>query len=102
MDGGGLEDLGGGRFALSGDLVFATVIPLLAAGDAAFAPHAAADVDLSRVARVDSAGLALLLEWSVSRRAAARAITYRNAPEAIRTLARIGEVEALLAAAGAG
>ena len=31
-----------------------------------------------------------------------RAITYRNAPEAIRTLAGIGEVEALLSGAGAG
>lgn len=102
MDAGVLEDLGGGRFALSGDLVFATVAPLLAAGDAAFAQLAAADVDLARVGRVDSAGLALLLEWSVSRRATGRAISYRHAPEAIRTLARIGEVEGLLAEAGAG
>jgi phospholipid transport system transporter-binding protein len=102
MDAGALEDLGGGRFALSGDLVFATVAPLLAAGDAAFARLAAADLDLARVGLVDSAGLALLLEWSVSRRAAGRAIAYRNAPPAIRTLARIGEVEGLLAEAGAG
>ncbi|HEU0225210.1 MAG TPA: STAS domain-containing protein [Steroidobacteraceae bacterium] len=102
MEAGALEDLGAGRFALSGDLVFATVAPLLAAGDAAFASLAEADVDLSGVGRVDSAGLALLLEWSVSGRATGRAIRYRNAPEAMRTLARIGEVEALLTAAGTG
>lgn len=102
VDAGALEDLGSGRFALSGDLVFGTVAPLLAAGDAAFAALAAAEVDLARVGRVDSAGLALLLEWSVGRRATGRAIRYRNAPEAMRTLARIGEVEALLAEAGPG
>lgn len=102
MEPGALEDLGGGRFALSGDLVFGTVGSLLAAGDAAFAALAEADVDLARVGRVDSAGLALLLEWSLSRRAKGRAIRYRNAPEAMRTLARIGEVEGLLAETGAG
>lgn len=97
-----LSDQGGGRFALAGDLVFETVPALLAAGDAAFGARPEADVDLAGVGRVDSAGLALLLEWSVSRRAAGRAISYRNAPETLRTLARIGEVEALLGTASAG
>jgi len=102
MAAGGLQDLGAGRFALAGELVFATVVPLLAAGERAFAAFAEVEVDLSGVVRVDSAGLALLLEWSLGRRAAGRAITYRQAPEALRTLARIGEVEGLLAEAGTG
>jgi phospholipid transport system transporter-binding protein len=97
-----LRDEGGGRFALSGDLVFGTVPALLGAGDAAFGALAQADVDLAGVGRVDSAGLALLLEWSVRARGAGRTLRYRNAPAALAALAGISEVEGLLEPAGAG
>jgi phospholipid transport system transporter-binding protein len=102
VDAAALRDVGGGRFALSGDLMFATVPALLGAGDAALGAHAQADVDLAAVGRVDSAGLALLLEWSVSARAAGRALRYRNAPAALAALAGISELGELLAAAGTG
>jgi phospholipid transport system transporter-binding protein len=97
-----LVDLGGGRFALSGDLVFETVPALLIPGDAAFAAIARADVDLAGVGRVDSAGLALLLEWSVAARAAGRELGYRQAPAALVTLAGISEVEGLLGTSAGG
>ena len=65
---GALASVGDGRFELSGDVGFADAGRLLAEGDAAFRGLGAVDVDLARVARVDSAGLALLLEWSVAAR----------------------------------
>jgi ABC-type transporter Mla MlaB component len=59
---GALAAAGAGRFELSGDVGFADAARLLTEGDAAFAGLDRVDVDLARVARVDSAGLALLLE----------------------------------------
>jgi len=97
-----LRDEGSGRFALSGDLSFGTVPALLGAGDAAFGALARAEVDLAGVERVDSAGLALLLEWSVRARGAGRTLRYRHAPVALAALAGISEVEELLEPAGAG
>ncbi len=93
---GALAPVGDGRFELSGNVGFADAARLLVEGDAAFRGLGAVEVDLARVARVDSAGLALLLEWSVAARAAGRALRYRNIPPAITSLAGISEVEDLL------
>ncbi len=102
MDAARLSDQGAGRFALSGDLVFDTVPALLGAGEAAFGALDQAEVDLAGVGRVDSAGLALLLEWSIAGRAAGRAMRYRNVPAALAALAGISEVGALLTTDSAG
>jgi phospholipid transport system transporter-binding protein len=99
---GALAAAGSGRFELSGDVGFADAARLLAEGDAAFAGHETVEVDLARVARVDSAGLALLLEWSLAARAGSRTLRYLNIPPAIASLAGISEVEELLAPTGGG
>lgn len=91
--------LDAGRYALSGDLVFDQVTHLLGAGDVAFGALAEADIDLAEVARVDSAGLALLLEWSVAARDAGRVVRYRNMPAGLVSLAGISEVSELLGVA---
>ncbi|MGQ0384598.1 MAG: STAS domain-containing protein [Gammaproteobacteria bacterium] len=98
----GFSDLGGGRFALAGDLVFDTVPGLLALGDAAFAASARAEVDLARIGRIDSAGVALLLEWVIAARGAGRELRYRHPPPALAVLAGLGEVGALIGADAAG
>jgi phospholipid transport system transporter-binding protein len=94
---GRLAAAGDGRFALSGDVGFADAARLLAQGDAEFAGLERVEVDLARVARIDSAGLALLLEWSLSARDAGRALAYRNVPPALASLAGISDVAELLA-----
>ena len=99
---GALAVAGSGRFELSGDVGFADAARLLAEGDAAFAGHGPVDVDLARVARVDSAGLALLLEWSLTARAAGRTLRYLNIPPAIASLAGISDVVELLAPSAGG
>lgn len=92
-----LQALAPGGYTLAGPLVFATVTALLAEGEAAFAGQGAIVIDLAGVTRADSAGLALLLEWSLAARAAGREIRYRNLPEEIIALATLSEVQGLLA-----
>jgi phospholipid transport system transporter-binding protein len=99
---GRLEAAGPGRFALSGDVGFEDAARLLAEGDAAFGTLDRAEVDLVNVTRVDSAGLALLLEWSLAARTAGRALGYLNVPPSLASLAGISDVAELLAPAGGG
>ena len=86
-----------GRFELSGDIGFEDAARLLAEGDAAFGALQQVELDFSGVARVDSAGLALLLEWSLAARSAGQSLRYRNIPPAIASLAGISDVAELLA-----
>ncbi len=91
-----LQDRGDGRFSLSGDLVFENAARVLEEGDAAFVGHPRVEVDLAEVGRVDSAGLALLLEWAVAARAAGRVVSYRNLPSGVSALAGISDVSEML------
>ena len=87
-----LSSQGNGRWILSGDLLFETSAQLLAEGEAAFGAAPRIEVDLSRVRRMDSAGLALLLEWSLAARAGGSVVVYRNPPAVLGALAGISEV----------
>ena len=88
-----------GRFAVRGPLVFASARRASEAGVRAFSAAAEKDlqVDCSAVTAGDSAGLAVLLTWLAW--ATRQGVTMRmvHVPEAIRAMARISEVEALLA-----
>jgi phospholipid transport system transporter-binding protein len=88
----GLVSLGQGRWALSGDLQFDNAARVLDEGAAAFGADAHAEIDLAQVRRVDSAGLALLVEWSVAARSGGRAVAYRNVPPALGALAGISDL----------
>jgi phospholipid transport system transporter-binding protein len=76
--------------------MFDQVTGLLTDGETAFGSQAEIDVDLAGVQRADSAGLALLLEWALTARAAGRTVRYRNMPAALASLAGISEVSTLL------
>ena len=91
-----LASLGGGRWALAGDLLFDNAARLLDEGVAAFGSDARAEIDLAGIRRVDSAGLALLVEWSVAGRASGRAVTYRNVPAVLDALAGISDLTQFL------
>ena len=54
------------------------------------------EVDLKEVSRVDSSGLALLLEWQATARSRDNSIIIRNAPADLLTLARLCETDDLL------
>lgn len=99
---GRLEAAGPGRFELAGTVGFDEVARLLAEGDSAFAPLQSVEVDLARITRADSAGLALLIEWLLAARVAGRQLRYSNVPPGVVSLAGISDVAELLLPSASG
>ena len=93
-----LETLEGERSRVVGSLDFSTVAHLLPIGDAAICAGHAATMDLSGVTDSDSSGLALLVEWLSVAKYARRTLRFENVPSQLYQLARLSEVEELLAA----
>jgi len=91
-----IEDLGDGRFAVSGEMTFDTAEKILKASEGPFEDHTQLEVDLSEVTMSDSAGLALLLEWVTWANHSVREIRFTGMPEKILAIARTTEVEHLL------
>lgn len=91
------DDLGDGRFQLAGELGFETVTGALEASELLFAPHAALDICLARISRSDSAAVALLIEWQSRARAANRSVVFRNPPAQLLAVARLSDVDGVLA-----
>jgi phospholipid transport system transporter-binding protein len=91
------EILEGDRARVVGSLHFTTVSALLTAGAEAISAARAAVIDLGDVVASDSAGLALLIEWLSIAKAAGRGLRFENIPTQLQQLARLSEVEELLA-----
>jgi len=91
-----LQDLGEGRFALSGEMTFETAERILLASEEPFEQHTRIEVDLAAVTKADSAGLALLLEWITWANHTVREIRFLSMPERILAIARTTEVDQLL------
>lgn len=96
MNGYTLEDLGNGRFALSGRMTFATAGRILIDSEDMFEDHTLIEVDLSGVTDTDSAGLALMLEWITWANHTVREIRFNGTPMKIDAIARTTEVDHLL------
>jgi phospholipid transport system transporter-binding protein len=86
------------RSRVVGSLDFATVNTLLPVGSDAISRGEAAVIDLAGVTHSDSSGLALLIEWLSVAKAAQRTLRYENMPTQLHQLARLSEIEDLLAA----
>lgn len=96
-----LETAGDGRASLAGPLTFETVSRLFRAmGKSVPGKPPPEQIDLAGVTAIDSAGLALLLEWQSRSRAAGRELTVRNAPDGLLRLARLCEATDLLNISG--
>jgi len=91
-----LNDLGDGRFTLSGAMSFDTAEEILRASESLFEQHNRLELDLSGVTDTDSAGLALLLEWVTWANHTVREIRFAGMPEKIIAIARTTEVDDLL------
>lgn len=97
--GGGAPALvatGPGSFSVTGPVTFATAGALLEAGHGVFAGQGAITVNLGDVTRVDSAGLALLLEWLRLARLEQRAMRFVALPDKLLAIARLSGVDGLL------
>lgn len=91
-----LEDKGGGRFLLSGEMAFRTAGKILRVSEELFEDHTRIEVDLSGVTKSDSAGLALLLEWITWANHTVREIRFVGMPDKIDAIAKTTEVDHLL------
>lgn len=91
-----LNELGSGRFELTGDMSFHTADRILRASATVFAEQASIEVDLSNVEKADSAGLALLLEWKALANQRAAEIRFTGVPESLLAIARTTDVSDLL------
>ncbi len=86
-----------GSFKVSGELTFSTVSQVLSQSRELFT-HAgeSIEVDLGAVERVDSAGLALLIEWMRSASSLDKAICFFDLPDQMMAIARASELESVL------
>jgi phospholipid transport system transporter-binding protein len=94
-----LEQGAGGALSARGPLTFATAARARLAGIAVLAAvpaQPALVMDCAGVDGVDSAGLAVLLDWLASAKASGHALRFTALPQGLAALARISEVEALL------
>lgn len=91
-----------GCFLVSGELVFATVPELLEQGRHLLATGDAIELDFNGVAKADSAGLALMVEWMRAAQRRRVDIVFRNIPEQILTMARVSGVDTILPLADDG
>jgi phospholipid transport system transporter-binding protein len=91
---------GDGSYRVTGDLVFATVTPLLALGEALFSDNSEIVFDFRETGRSDSAGLALLLEWMDRANSRGVDLRYRNLPESLLAVAHLSNVDELIRASG--
>jgi len=94
-----LAEASPGEFELAGELTLALVGPLRDQGRSRFAASTARQlhVDLKGVTRADSSGLALLVDWLAWARTAGRSLRYSNLPTELLALAKLSELDSLLA-----
>jgi phospholipid transport system transporter-binding protein len=98
---GGIRLLPDGSAAISGSLTFETVAGIYRRADSLFRESGhPATIDLAAVTTVDSAALALLLEWQANRLAEQSQLRIINAPDGLLSLARLADSVELLQLGG--
>ena len=93
---GGFTVSDDGSWLLFGELDFETVPSLLDHPDVALKAGKDIRVDFSEVTRVDSAGLALMIDWMRKAERAGLSITFENVPEQLHSIARICDLDEIL------
>ncbi len=85
-----------GEFELHGDLTLASVSVLARATKHLFSTAPSITIDLSGIQQVQSAGLALLLDWQAQAIRAACQLNYVNWPPALVRIAVLSNLDRLL------
>lgn len=91
-----IERVGEGAFRVTGHLGFASATALYRQGLRMFEGSPRLAIDLAGAERVDSAGLALLVEWTRRARLAGQEIRFLHMPEQLLQIARVSGLEAVL------
>lgn len=84
-----------GTYVLSGMLTFATAVDALKLVDPLFVQPRLC-LDLSGVARADSAGVGVLVEWLRRSRARSCELCFAHLPETLMAMLRVGGIEGML------
>ncbi len=92
MSADGLRALGGDRFVISGPMGFDNAATLLEQSESLFGNAGSVEIDLSAVTKVDSAGLALLIEWLRQARQRGQKIRFKGMPSRLNALAKLSGV----------
>lgn len=92
----GFQRVADGRCRVSGPMTFQSVGHLWESSKRELTGQSAVTVDMAGVTEVDSAALALLLEWMSWARQQGFPLRFTGLPEKLRALARLSEVESLL------
>jgi len=85
-----------GTLRVSGTISYANAVDALARLPAARAGASAVELDLSGLKQADSATLAVLIGWAARVHQLGGVLRLRNAPQALRNLARLSDLDALL------
>lgn len=89
--------LDGGKLKVGGELTFATVTGILGQSRELFAKAGESiEIELDGVERVDSAGLALLIEWMRMASAQGKTIRFFRLPEQMMAIAAASDLESIL------
>ncbi len=91
-----IEARGEGRFEVSGELSFDNVPALLRESVEHFEAGKALEIDLGGIVRADSAGIALLLEWTRRARCAGKTIRFLRVPTQMLSIIEVSDLEGLL------
>lgn len=84
------------NFLIAGELSLATVSEALSESSRLFDDGSEITVDLINVSHVDSAGIALLIEWLGMAKHQIKKLEYRNIPKQMLAIARISGLEGVL------
>lgn len=95
MDATIAED-GAGTVRVAGPVTYGTVAALLVASRPLLANRPEVTIDLGGTTTIDSAGLALLIEWLRQARSAGQRLHFARLPEKLLAIARLSDVEGLL------
>lgn len=86
----------GNTWQVQGDLNFETTPELFTSAQEAMSKQIPASIDLAAVERVDSAGVALMLDWIRAARARDKTLQFRNVPDHMMSIAELCGVSHLL------
>jgi len=86
---------GGDTWRLEGELSFETVPGLFTSARQAMHDSIPSSVDLGSVERVESAGVALMLDWIRAARVHGRTLSFDNIPEHMQSIAALCGVDHL-------
>ena len=85
-----------GTLRVSGAITFANAAQALQHTPQATRDGATLNIDLAALENADSATLAVLIAWSAEARRRGAALRYQRAPQSLRNLARLCDVDSLL------